>query len=391
MPLETSILNIYGFQIEKIEGRDPIVISVRYILEAICPHCQSKDLRIKDTFNRQLRHESVGSRKTVLDLKTHKYRCRSCGRYFNQRIPGILPYKRNTEEFRYEVFQKHNDGICQTKLASRMEIGPATIERWYHDYLERIVAEMSNNLCPRVLGIDEHFFTRKKGYATTLCDLEKHRVHDVVLGRSEMALETYFRRLPAKERVSVVVIDLSETYRSIIKKHFPNAKIVSDRFHVIRLINHHFLKLWQQIDPVGRKNRGLLSLMRRHEKNLSAEQKIKLQRYFTEHPELASIYAFKQNLCRLMLIKHRTRKGCRRLLPIFLKYIEQLKGSMLEPFVVLGKTLESWSEEVVRMWRFTRSNGITEGFHTKMEMISRRAYGFRNFENYRLRVKALCS
>jgi len=39
---------------------------------------------------------------------------------------------------------------------------------------------------------------------------------------------------------------------------------------------------------------------------------------------------------------------------------------------------------------FTKSNGITEGFHTKMEMISRRAFGFRNFENYRLRVLALC-
>jgi hypothetical protein len=35
-------------------------------------------------------------------------------------------------------------------------------------------------------------------------------------------------------------------------------------------------------------------------------------------------------------------------------------------------------------------NGITEGFHTKMEMMSRRAYGFRNFENYRLRVLAHC-
>ena len=43
------------------------------------------------------------------------------------------------------------------------------------------------------------------------------------------------------------------------------------------------------------------------------------------------------------------------------------------------------------MWRFTRNNGITEGFHNKMETITRQAYGFRNFENYRLRVKVLCS
>ncbi|MDE1892680.1 MAG: transposase, partial [Betaproteobacteria bacterium] len=36
------------------------------------------------------------------------------------------------------------------------------------------------------------------------------------------------------------------------------------------------------------------------------------------------------------------------------------------------------------------SNGITEGFHRKMKLIQRRAYGFRNFENYRVRVKVLC-
>ena len=31
------------------------------------------------------------------------------------------------------------------------------------------------------------------------------------------------------------------------------------------------------------------------------------------------------------------------------------------------------------------------GFHRKMKLIQRRAYGFRNFENYRLRVKVLCA
>ena len=56
----------------------------------------------------------------------------------------------------------------------------------------------------------------------------------------------------------------------------------------------------------------------------------------------------------------------------------------------LANTLENWSAEIACMWRFTKNNGITEGFHTKMEMIQRRAYGFKNFENYRLRVIVLC-
>ena len=75
----------------------------------------------------------------------------------------------------------------------------------------------------------------------------------------------------------------------------------------------------------------------------------------------------------------------------FLKAIEHLRESNLGPLVQLGQTLASWSGEIATIWRFTRNNGITEGFHTKIELLQRHAYGFRNFQNYRLRVKVMCS
>ena len=75
------------------------------------------------------------------------------------------------------------------------------------------MAEMKNNPCPSQLGIDEHYFTRKQGYATTLCDLEHHRVYDVTLGRSRHALEGYFKGLKGRERVELVCMDMAETYR----------------------------------------------------------------------------------------------------------------------------------------------------------------------------------
>jgi transposase len=264
------------------------------------------------------------------------------------------------------------------------------VERWFHDFLERKVAETKNTPCPQVMGIDEHFFTKKAGYATTICNLRNHKVYDITLGRSEKALDGYFARLKGKDKVQVVVMDLSATYRNIVRLHFPNAKIVSDRFHVIRLVNYHFLKVWADIDPVGRKNRGLLSLMRRHKWNLAKDQVANLYRYLEGFPGLKAIYDFKQDLTGLLLTKKQTQYQCRRLIPIFLDYIEKLKDSMLDSLITLGKTLESWREEVVRMFRFTKNNGIVEGFHNKMETISRRAYGFKNFENYRLRVRALC-
>jgi transposase len=68
----------------------------------------------------------------------------------------------------------------------------------------------------------------------------------------------------------------------------------------------------------------------------------------------------------------------------------ELEDAPMPVFKTLAKTLSSWREPIARMWRFTKTNGITEGLHNKMEVISRRAYGFRNFQNYRLRVRALC-
>src|SRR5690625_7374002 len=86
-----------------------------------------------------------------------------------------------------------------------------------------------------------------------------------------------------------------------------------------------------------------------------------------------------------LLLKALNPPKVKKILPEFLALIDQFANS---PAAAIAKTITSWLEPIVRMWRFTKSNGITEGFHTKMEMLSRRAYGFRNFENYRFRVRS---
>jgi transposase len=186
-------------------------------------------------------------------------------------------------------------------------------------------------------------------------------------------------------------MDLPAVYRALVRKHFPNAKIVADRFHVIRLINQHFLNCWRELDPVGSKNRGLLSLMRRHRHNLKPDQHQRLSAYLAQNSALEVIYRCKQKLCYLLLEKHLNQRKCRERAPRLLRMIADLRQSGLAQLVQLGNTLHAWREEIACMWRFTRNNGITEGFHTKMEVLQRQAFGFRNFQNYRLRVKVMCS
>ena len=385
------LIGLPGYQITGIEGAGVEVrIAARYSGPLSCAHCGGSRLRSKGRYVRQVRHENIGARHGVLELEARKWQCLDCGRYFRQRFPGILPCQRSSEAFQAMIFRQHLDGINRSRLGRREGIGAATVERYFRHGLKRQFSEWHSRRCPRVLGIDEHFFTRKKGFATTLCDLHRHKVYDVVLGRSELSLQAYFQKLEGKAEVRVVCMDLATSYRSLVRLHFPNARIVADRFHVIRIINHHFLACWRDLDPAGSKNRGLLSLMRRHRHNLRPDQQLRLTAYLEKYPALELIYRFKQRLCYLLLKKHRTRRQCEVLIPRFLRAVHQLSQAGLAQLVQLGLTLSAWSKEIVAMWRFTRNNGITEGFHNKMELINRQAYGFRNFENYRLRVKVLC-
>ena len=382
-----SILGLRGLVVQRVERHRDIHVWAKPKDRPACVYCAHGVVRIKATHQRTLKHTRQGNQLMVLHLSVPKYHCPECNRYFRHRFAGIRPRLRATEAYRLEVFEAHEGGVSQRRLTTTHRIGSATVERWYQSYMKQRVSELSGRACPQVLGIDEHFFTRKQGYATTLVDLKNHKVFDVVLWRSEPSLRRYLSRLQGREHVKVVVMDLSETYRQIVRKYFPNAQIVADRFHVVRLVNQHFLKLWQQHDPVGRKHRGLLSLMRRHHWKLTGEQQDRLAQYLEAFTVLKALYLAKQRLMEFLLLKTQKAKRVKKLLPPFLALIEQFTNS---PARALAETLKSWLEPIVRMWRFSKSNGITEGFHTKMEMISRRAFGFRNFENYRMRVLALC-
>src|SRR5690606_24715916 len=320
-----SILGIEGLVVQRVKRAQDIHVWARPRRRPGCLYCSAPTVRIKATHRRTLKHTRQGNQLMVLHLAVPKYHCTQCNRYFRHRFAVIGPRRRATEAYRLEVFEAHEGGVSQRKLSVTHQVGSATVERWYQSFVKQRVSELSGRPCPQVLGIDEHFFSRKKGYATTLVDLKNHKVFDVVLGRSQASLRNYLKRLPGRENVRVIVMDLSETYRRIAQQYFPNAMIVADRFHVVRLVNQHFLKLWQQYDPEGRKNRGLLSLMRRHHWRLSAVQKENLRQYLAQEPVLRALYFAKQQLNGFLVMKNMRANRAERLLPKFLALIRQFE------------------------------------------------------------------
>ena len=145
--------------------------------------------------------------------------------------------------------------------------------------------------------------------------------------------------------------------------------IVSDRFHVLRLVEHAFMKTCHSINTDMKYQRGILATMRTRPERLSDVKKSKLDHFLKDNPAIEALYHFKEQLLALLKHKHQKAKQCKGLIPIFLDMIKQLKNATFEPLVKLGKTLYKWRDEIVRMWRFTKNNGITEGFHRKMKAL----------------------
>jgi transposase len=355
-----------------------------------CPYCAGSSLRSKGRYQRRVRHLDCFEHPSEVIIGCRRYRCVGCGRSFVQPLPGIRPGRRSTERWRQVIYERHQDGIAASALGQREGVGPATVSRIYAQFTERKAKERLSLDCPRVLGIDEHTLHKGQRFATTFCDLKRHRVFDLHPGRSEAELAAYLQTLKGREKVRVICIDLSNTYRAMIRRWFPSAAVVADRVHAVRLVGLHLLRLARQLCPELGWNRAWLGVLRMRSDRLDPAQRQRRAQLFAQYPQLKPVYEMKERICQLLCLKSLTKQACRQHIPELLRVIQILSESGLQAALTLAKALSDWREEIVRMWRFSRNNGITEGFHRKMKLIQRRAYGFRSFANYRLRVIAQC-
>lgn len=380
-----------GYRVIRLQSKPEVLVEVEAVAQPeVCLCCGASRLHSKGRYERRVRHLDLWKEPTQLLVRCRRYQCCECGVSFVQPLPGIVPGRRTTEPLREHLYQQHHEGICASVLARRQRVGQATVGRIYAQFTEKKARERISLDCPAVLGIDEHSLHKKQRFATTFCDLKNRRIFDITPGKSDAELQHFLTQLRGRDKVRVVCIDLSSSYRALIQRWFPRAMIVADRFHVVRVVMRHLLAIARQVYPQLAWKLSWLSLLRTRGDRLTSEQRHRLAQVFRQQPALQPIYELKERLCALLCIKKQTAAACRRLIPQLFDFIRTLRTSGFDLAKTLSNTLQDWSEEIARMWRFTRNNGITEGFHRKMKLIQRRAYGFRNFNNYRLRVIAQC-
>ena len=219
---------------------------------------------------------------------------------------------------------------------------------------------------------------------TIFIDYKNKRPRELVLGRTSGVLQAGINHIDGRNNVRLVTMDLSRPYKTFVKDYFPNAEIVADKFHVLRLLNNHINRYRKQYTGDDRKN-PIRKLLLCSGKNIDYFKRVAIEKWLEDKPELKELYFYKEALHKL----YRT-KGHSKARRALTKLTDKMAYSNLKEVRSLRNTLRKWSTEILNYFKTGLTNARTEGFNNVAKTIQKRGYGYKNPDNYRLRVLNAC-
>lgn len=370
-------------------GWEVCAVKRRAVCE-VCPRCASPSQTIYDSREVVLKDCPVRDKLLVLRVKKRRYYCQPCRRPFTEPLPGVRKGYRCTERYRKALRWAAETFTDLKKVQRYLRCSAGWMYENYYEQLELRRKRNLNYPWPTSLGVDEIAFKRhpKLGvteYATVFVDHPNRRVYELCGGKNISQLFDQLKARPAGENVRHVSLDLSEGYRSLCRALFPNATLTADKFHVLRLLVPAIHRRRHQIAGHIRKQR-IGKLLLKSSQDLDFSTRAFIARFLEPHQELKAIYHFKERLHRLYRIK-----GWRRAAAAFDRILTDLKSfAPIPELAKLRRTLKRWRTEILNYFRTGLTNARTEGFNNVAKLVKRRGYGYRNLNNYRLRLLDTC-
>lgn len=355
---------------------------------ARCPACGKRCSNIESTYRRKIRDLDIGVRKCFVGFAERKIKC-SCGYRGVEKLSFTDKYEHQTKRFEDYVSR-----LCQLMTlqdaAKVAEIDWKTAKRIDKKYLGQLVASLES-INPTRLGVDEIAYRKGHKYLTVVRDLTMGRVIWVGIGRKKETLGKFFEELGEKKRskIQVFVMDMWDPYIASVKEN-TNAEIVFDKFHIAKKITEALDNIRRQefakADAETRKNfKKKRFIILKRGKRLDKEKQETLNELMKENERLYQAYLLKEQA--LDIFDEDDEKTALERLD---KWFENVEESGIEQFKAVVKTLRSYFYGVVNYFRHRLTNAASEAFNTKINVIKRRAYGFRDIEYFKLKILQSC-
>lgn len=386
----TEVLSLAEFQVThyEIEG-EVLHLKCEHCFDvAQCPHCHQISECVHQRKERCVRDLSIFGKRVTLYFDARRFSCECCQRPFTESLSSVGEYRRQTRRYEQFIYKQclHSN---RKAIAQSQHLSESTVKEIFVKWAQK---NQSSQELPvlRVLGVDEMALKKRhKQYVLILSDLEQHCIVAILADRKKETLIHWLKQHPDRDQINVVSTDLWEPYRQAIKAVLPDAQQVADRFHVMKQLNERLTQARRSLQKKANPEsyailKGSRWVLVKARPDLLPEEEGKLQLILTHCPQLRDMYLLKEEF-RVICDKIQTREQAARFLRAWIYKVKATSDKRLLKFV---KTLLNWWDEFLNYFIERVTQGFVEGINNAIRATIRRAFGFRNFDIFRLQILA---
>lgn len=387
------IFRFQGYRVTKVEPDERILmLHVEPQPHRICcPQCRSREVIRRGEQVRWFRNVPVGSECTWLIATLPRVECRACGAV-RQISLGLAESRRTyTHAFARYVLEL-SQYMTIKDVANHLGVSWDIVKDIQRRYLRRHYAKPKLKKV-RQIAIDEICVGRGYRFLTLVLDLDSGAILFVGKGKKAESLRPFWRRLKAAQaRVKAVAIDMSPAYLKAVSKHLPQATVVFDRFHVVKLLNHKLSQLRRQLYRQATKDfqkkvlKGTRWLLLKNPENLDPVkgEPGRLREALRFNESLATAYYLKEDLRKIW---EQMSKSWGRLK--LLDWYYQAMESGVRVLQDFARTLLAHADGILAWYDYPISTGTLEGTNNKIKTLNRQHYGLRDSEFFILKLYQL--
>jgi transposase len=356
-----------------------------------CPECSSYQVKRRGQAMRRFRTLPIGDKPVWIELLVQRVSCLLCGVLRQVKINFASRRRSYTRAFaRYALGLSRHMTIQD--VARHLGVSWDLIKEIQKQHLLRRFARPKLHKLKQI-AIDEISIGKGHRYLTVVLDLKSGAVVFVGEGKGSEALEPFWARLKRQQvRLEAVATDMSPAYISAVVTHVPEATLVFDRFHVIKLYNDGLSdlrrKLYHEATDLMQKQviKGTRWLLLKNPANLDRDRQEaeRLEEALRLNQPLALAYYLKEDLRQLWEQPSKAAAAA------FLEdWIARAQTAGIPFLLRFSKTLALHRRGLLAYYDYPISTGPLEGTNNKIKTMQRQAYGFRDQEFFKLKILAL--
>lgn len=356
-----------------------------------CAGCGDAHVHVVERFSREWRTLPIGAKPVWVRMDVPKVECRSCGARRRVEVAFAEPKRQHTRSFeRYvmELLRFMTPQDVARHLGISWDLANDIQKRRLKGRFEKPpLAKL------RRIAIDEIHLGKRHKFITLVLDLDSGAVVFVGDGKGADALKPFWKRLKgARAKIKAVATDMSPAYIAAVLENLPKARLVFDRFHVMKLLNEKLTELRRQLHreatgPLEKKAlKGIRWLLLMNPENLDDDkrERERLEEALEVNRPLSIAYYLKDELRQFW-----NQSGYHAAARFLTAWCRRAEASGIRLLQKFAQTLRGHRNGLLAWYAAPISTGPLEGVNNKIKLMQRRAYGYRDLELFKLRILSL--